>query len=107
AIGGDRAPRLAIRAGGVWRQAAAVGQTDRLGLADGFAAGGARLTDLPEESPEDQTQIPAAVAGMLMLVLLGQVTTGNKSSEQSLELMEGRTGGGAQAAEVSGEAAGQ
>jgi hypothetical protein len=63
------------------------------------------LSDLPEEGPENQAQIPAAVAGVFVFILLGQVPAGDKGGKESFELMEGRTDGGAQAVEVIGKAA--
>ena len=77
-----------------------------LSLADGFAAGTARLGDLPQERPENQAQIPAAVAGMGVILLLGEAMSGDKDSEESLELVDSGAAGGAQAFELSGKASG-
>ena len=107
AIGGNSTPGLAIGAGRGWRLAALVGQTESLGLANGFAAGRTGLSDLPKESPEYQPQVPAAVAGVFVLVLLGQEPTRDKGVKESFKLVEGRTDGGAQAVELGVKAAGQ
>ena len=72
-----------------------------LRLANGLAAGGPRLAHLPEESPEDQAQVPAAVAGVLALILLGQAPRGNPGAKEQFELVKGRSQGGAQAVELS------
>ena len=90
-----------IRGDGSLEQAAEI-----LGLADGLAAGTARLGDLPEEDPEDQPQIPTAIAGMGVLLLLREAMARDKAPEEGLELVEGGAGSGAQACDLSGEAAG-
>ncbi len=106
-----KAPRawqygLVVSAGGVGGWAAVAGLAERLGLADGFAAGAARLGDLPQERPEDQTEIPATVAGVVAVILLGEAPGGNPGTKQALELVHGGRGAGAQAVELAGEPVG-
>ena len=83
------APRLAVGAGGGRRRGLATRQTQSLGLADGLAAGRPGLGHLPEERPEDQAQGPAALAGVVALVLLGQAPGGNPGAKETLQLVEG------------------
>jgi hypothetical protein len=71
--------------------------TNALRLADGLAAGAARLGHLPEEGPKNQAKIPAAVAGVGLLLLLSQAMVWNPGGEERFELVEGGAGGGAQA----------
>src|SRR6266487_605807 len=99
-------PGLAVRAAGLGRGGPTVGQAKGLGLADGFAARGARLTDLPQKGPEHQAQVPKAVPGVVALVLLGQAPVRDPGTEQSLELLKALGGGGAQAVNLPGEAIG-
>jgi hypothetical protein len=73
------------------------------GLDDGLAAGGARLGDLPQEGPEDQAEVPAAVAGVGTFVLLGQAVVWDPDLEEGLKLVEGGLGGRAQLVELLGE----
>src|SRR5438034_7518652 len=82
----QNASGLAIGAVFIGWETVAFGAAESLGLADGFAARGPSLTDLPEEGPEDQTQIPASVAGMLPLILLGQAPAGNPGGKERFEL---------------------
>jgi hypothetical protein len=103
----DNAPGLAVGAGFIRGAAASVDQAKRLGLANGFAARGPGLSDLPEESPKDQAQISATVTGVFLLVLLSQVPAGDKRGEERFELVEGGAEGRAQAVEVIGKGAGQ
>jgi len=70
-------------------------------------AGGARLGDLPQEGPEDQAEVPAAVAGMGSLVLLGEAVMGDPSFKEGLELVEGGLGGGAEFLKLLGEERGE
>src|SRR6266545_3878855 len=98
---------LAVRAAGIGRSGAAVGQAKGLGLANGFAARGPSLPDLPQKRPEHQAQVPKAVPGVVTLVLLGQAPVRDPRTEQSLELLKAGGGGGAQAVNLPGEANGQ
>ena len=98
------APGLAIGTGGVGGRAA-LGVRQGLGLADGFPAGGPGLGDLPEEGPEDQAQIPAAIARVSALVLLGQPPVGDPGGKERFELVQGGRAG-AQATQVPGKAVG-
>jgi hypothetical protein len=68
----------------VWRDALAAEPTDGLGLANGVTAGTARVGDLPEKGPENQPQRPAAISGMLALVLLGESEVANPSPKEGL-----------------------
>ena len=88
AIHGQGAAGLAIRVVGVRGQGPAGARAQRLGLADGFAAGSAGLGDLPEERPEDQAQIPAALAGMGSFLLLGEAPGSNPVTKEQLELVD-------------------
>jgi hypothetical protein len=65
------------------------------------------LADLPEEGPEDQPEVPAPVAGVLALILLGQAPAGDPRGKERFELVEVGAQGGAQALDLSGESAGQ
>ena len=63
------------------------------------------MGDLPQESPEGQPQVPAAVTRVVPCVLLGQAPVGNPGAEEQLELVEGVASGGAQAFDLVGEGA--
>jgi len=65
------------------------------------------LGDLPQEGPEDQAEVPAAVAGMGSLVLLGEAVMGDPSFKEGLELVEGGLGGGAEFLKLLGEERGE
>lgn len=80
---------LAVGAGGVGGLGPFLEEAEVAGLIDGLAAGGARLGDLPQEGPEDQAEVPAAVAGMGSLVLLGEAVMGDPRFKEGLELVEG------------------
>jgi len=69
-------------------------------LVDGLTAGGVRLGDLPQEGPEDRAEVPAAVAGVGALVLLGQAVVRDPGFKEGLELVEGGLGGGAELLEL-------
>lgn len=104
---GEMAAGLAIGAGGVRGDAAALELAEALGLTDGFAAGSAGLGDLPEEGPEYQAQTPTPLTGMGTFILLGQEMAGDKGLEKEFELVQGRGGDGAQAVHFTFELAGQ
>ena len=74
---------------------------------DGLAAGSAGLGDLPQEGPEDQAEVPATVAGVGPLVLLGQAVGKDPGFEEGLELVESGVGGGAELFELLGEEGGE
>jgi hypothetical protein len=63
------------------------------GLANGFAAGGAGLSDLPEEGPEGQAQRSGAGAGVRAFILLAEEVMGKPALEEPLELMQEGIGG--------------
>jgi hypothetical protein len=67
------------------------------------AAGGASLGDLPEEGPEDQAEVPAAVAGVGSFILLGQAVVGDPGLKEGLKLVEGGLGGRTQLVDLLGE----
>jgi hypothetical protein len=76
-----------------------------LGLTDGLPTGGAGLGDLPEESPKDETKVPATIARMRTLVFLGQSIRTDPLAKESFKLMEGGSGGGAKETYLLGEVA--
>lgn len=98
-------PSGAIGAILVGRGFAAEQATGALSLANGFAAGTARLGHLPEEGPEDQMQIPASVAGEGLVLALSQQIGADPAAEDGLQLMELSAGGGAEATVLGGETA--
>lgn len=99
-VQGDVTATLAIRAGFIGRDFSTRQLAAGLRLANGLAAGGAWLRHLPEESPEDQAQGPTALAGVLLVLLLGQAMARDAVRKEGFELMEGRPGGGAEAVEL-------
>src|SRR3974377_394963 len=72
----------------------------------GSAQGAAGWGDWPEKGREGQAQAPAAVAGMVPLVLLGEWPVGNPGAKEQLELVQGGAGAGAQTLDLVGEGAG-
>src|SRR5438132_6085407 len=66
---GDVAAALAVGTALVGRDRACSQSANALRLANGFAAGTARLSHLPEEGPKDQAQIPAPIAGVRLFFL--------------------------------------
>ena len=96
------AASYAIGTGVIGRSFAAGRRRQGLSLADGFAAGGADLSDLPQECPEDQAKVPQAVARMGPVVLLGQSKARDVVGQEGFELMEGGAQGGAKPMDLSG-----
>src|SRR5436305_12543906 len=102
---GQTATGLAVWAVSIRRRGAASVLTSSLGLSDGLTARGACLGDLPQKGPKDQPQIPAAVAGMRAVILLGQAPVRNSSGEEQFKLVQGRSSGRAEVLEQAGKAA--
>ncbi len=65
------------------------------------------MGDLPQEGPEDQAKVPAAVAGVGSLLLLGEAVMGNPRFKEGLELVDGGLGGGAEFLKLFGEERGE
>jgi len=103
---GEIAASLTVGAGGVRRDPAALELAQALGLADGFAAGSPRLSHLPEKGPKNQAEIPTPVTGMSPRILLREQMAGNEGLEEEFELVEGRSGHGAQPVDLVLEMAG-
>src|SRR3954468_7423928 len=103
ALQGQSAAGLAVRAVFIGRQRLASEPSQRLSLANGLAARGSRVAYLPEEGPEDQTEVPTTGAGVWPLILLSQAPRGNPGSEEQLELVEGGSKGDAQAFGLAGK----
>jgi hypothetical protein len=104
---GELAAGLAVGTGFLRGLGALVELAEVAGLEDGLPAGSPGLGDLPEEGPEDQAEVPAAVAGVGALVLLGQAVVGDPGFKEGLELMEGSLGGGAEVLELLREERGE
>ena len=100
------AARGAIRAVIVRRQRLLGQGASALGLADGLAAGGPRLGDLPEEGPEDQAQRPKAFTGKVPGFLLNEAKALNPGAKERFQLVETGSGDGAEATKLAGEAPG-
>jgi len=78
------APGLAVGTAFVWRDGLPAEPTDALGLANGVPAGAAGVGDLPEKGPENQPEGPAAISGMLSLILLGEPEMADPGTEEGL-----------------------
>ena len=76
-----------------------------LGLADGLPAGAARLSDLPEEGPEDQAQGPAPLAGKGFFFARSQAERTNPGAEEGFQLVQGGAIGAAETTKVGGKTA--
>lgn len=104
---GESGAGLTVRTILDWRQGLSGAPAKRGGLVDSLATGGTRLSDLPEESPESESESPAAAAGMRTLVALGEEVVRDPALEEKLELVQEGTlagsGVAAQALELSGK----
>ncbi len=70
-------------------------------MADGLAAGGTGLGDLPKEGPEGESESPPAASGVGALVAWSEEVVGDPAFEEKLELVqEGTLAGGGIAAEA-------
>lgn len=79
---GDRGARLAVCAIVGGRKWAAGDATQGGGLADGLAAGGSSLSNLPQKGPEGESKGPATATGMWAIVALGEKVKGNPAFEE-------------------------
>jgi hypothetical protein len=94
---GDGGAGLAVRTVFDRRHGMSGDPTKSGGLTDGLTTGSARLSDLPEESPEGESKSPTTAAGMGAFVALGKKMMGDPTLEKDLELVEessGPAGGG-------------
>ena len=71
-----------------------------LSLADSGAATGTGLSELPGGCPEDEAKGPAALPGVRTLIGLGEQVGWDPTLEERSQLMDGRSAGGLDGAEL-------
>ena len=82
-------------------------KTQSLRLANGFAAGGPSLSDLPTESPKDQAKGPFPLTRMSAFVGLRKGSGRNPGTKEGFQLMKSCARGGSEGFELIGKEAGE